>query len=107
MTDFSSPILGLDGEPQQRPGKTTAETIPVTLGWLCREALAAELQEDRGKGGADKIARIQLALRIPLDGEAALSAPEITLICERIGQAFPAIATYRAVELLDPARLAR
>lgn len=104
MIDFSAPITDLDGEPQMRPDMAAETLVPVTLGWLCRTALSTEIKDEQ-TGGDEKIARIELALKIPREGEADLSKAEAVTVCKRIARVFGALATYRATELLDPASL--
>lgn len=112
MTDFSQPIRGLNGEVQLRPrnGDQTdladGNMVPLTLGHLCRWALANEHRDDQAEPGDKKIARIALALRIPEEGEGPdLSAAEVTLIRKRLAMGFGALANYRVAELLDPASI--
>jgi hypothetical protein len=100
MINFSAPITDLDGNPRMRP--EGAALVPATLGWLCRAALAADVAAEAAQGGDQKIKRIELAMKIPREGQAELSAAEITAVCKRVGQVMGAVETYRATELLDP-----
>lgn len=104
MIDFSTPITDLEGAPQMRPDMAAETLVPVTLGWLCRAALSTDIKDEQA-GGDEKIARIELALKIPREGEAELSKEEAVAVCQRVARVFGAIATYRATELLDPAKL--
>jgi hypothetical protein len=105
MIDFSAPICALDGALLRRPldgnyaNQAQDNLIVLTLGFQCRTALALDMRDDPPE---QKIERIALALRIPEQGEAALTAGETQLILTRLKAGFGALVNYRVAELLDP-----
>lgn len=61
---------------------------PVTLRWICCEALEGFHEEDKGLSGEEKFKRGQLVMKLYSSEEPDLTVEELTMIKQRIGKGF-------------------
>jgi hypothetical protein len=98
MIDFSTKILGLDGEPLKQDSKPDAKD--ADLAFVATSALCGTLLGDEKLDGFKKYEMGKLAHKIGDGKKHELLPEELTMIRERIGKAFPALWVFRAHELL-------
>lgn len=94
--DFTLPICNLNGEPINEDGK------PVTLCTVALSALLASFPDEQSLSGAEKVNRMQLALKInKRPREVDLTVEQLALLKTLIGKGFGPLAVGRAYELLE------
>jgi hypothetical protein len=98
--DFSRPIHHLDGS--EIPDLDGDKTQPLTLKLCAIRSLTGALKNDSNDSGVKRFERGALAYEIHKSDSLNLSVEQISMIKERIGQAYPAVIVYRAWEMLDP-----
>lgn len=94
--NFSTPILGLDGQPIKN-----AKGEDATIGSVAIEALMAVFPDEQNLLGADKLHRWRLAKLASKGGEQEVIQEDMTLLKTLVGKAYgPAVVgpVYEIIE---------
>jgi len=110
--NVSKPILDFNGEPIQKTEpfelceackqKKSDKTTDFLLREICTRSLSAMTDKTSKLSGQQKFERGRLAMKIHNEDEPHLSAEEISLIKEAIGDVESVLVVMRAYEILDP-----
>lgn len=91
--DFSTALIGLDGEPLKTPdrlgdrGQIIKAGVIQTLGKVCVDALVT-VERGASPDGKVSFTRYQLAQKINGQGEVEVDADEIVMLKDRVGKNF-------------------
>lgn len=97
--DFNALITDLAGKPLPQ---TTDDSPAATLGYIVANALIAVTEASRNEDASKKVKSFDLALKVHAGGVLDFKAEELTLMKEKVNQAYPsALVVARAYELLE------
>jgi len=96
--DFTEALISLDGTAMKVDGGTEK----LTLGTVAVNSLLATLEGDKNLAGTEKVKRYELAKKVFHQSSVVLTAEEISLIKQRIADAYGPLVVGVAWHLLDP-----
>lgn len=101
--NFNATIKNMDGvvitrTELDKDGKTEIDKGPMTLGWLCMNALLADGREPLT--GADKFSRYELATIIN-KGIHEVTSEQVSLLKKVIGETWPTLYVGQAWSILE------
>lgn len=111
--DFSAVLTDFDGKPMRHgtDEKKSDTGAPLTLGFVCKWACHLNLPTDQQMPVETRLKMVGLGDDVgsaaKINGPVPITSGEITLLCERVNEVWPNLVVYRAIELLDPARIKR
>jgi len=96
LVNVNQPLKTMDGQ-VMKDNDGQGNAIDATVKLALVNAVLSPVQNEKG---VDKVLKFELAKRIYKADEVDLTAEEISLIKERVGEVFPAVIVGQIYELL-------